>query len=73
MPITNVDVKDGNVVIPKGTSGVIVGVQWGDRTGYVVDFAQAVRVLVPEKAMTMEVKNAPKKSLTAKEEKEIGQ
>jgi hypothetical protein len=44
---TNREIKEGTVIIPKGTRGIVKGIQWGDKKdSYVVDFSQLSLVYV---------------------------
>ena len=69
---TKNDVKDDGVLIPKGTEGSIVGLIWGDKDGYCIDFPTASRVFVPREAVVLEVINASKESRTQEEEGQVG-
>jgi hypothetical protein len=67
---TKVEIKDYDIKIPKGITGVVVGVTWGDKCdGFVVDFPTASRVYVARENAIMEVENELLKS----HEKEEGQ
>lgn len=66
---TKIDVTDYDVKVPKGTVGVIVGVQWGDKTdGYIIDFPHASRVYVARENVITEVINVLQKSCSQEEE-----
>ncbi len=70
---TKVDITDYDVKVSKGTTGVIVGVQWGDKKdGYVMDFPNATRVFVARENVITEDKNASKESRTQEEEGQVG-
>lgn len=70
---TKNNITDYEVKIPKGITGVVRGVCWGDKDGYVVDFPQALRVFVKrEDAAIMEDTNALQKSCLQEEEGKDG-
>ncbi len=72
---TLVDCKEDKDVVAKGTKGLVVGVQWGDRgDGYVINFPQVSRMFVSREkvAIVTEDKNASEKSRTQEEEGKVG-
>lgn len=70
---TKSNVTDYENKIPKGVTGVVRGICWGDQDGYVVDFPQALRVFVKrEDAEITEDTNALQKSRTQEEEGKDG-
>jgi len=70
---TKNNITDYEVKIPKGVTGLVRGVCWGDRDGYVVDFPQAQRVFVKrEDAVIMEETNALQTSCSQEEERKGG-
>lgn len=70
---TKNNITDYETKIPKGVTGVVRGVCWGDQDGYVVDFPQAHRVFVKrEDAVIMEETDALSKSCSQEEEGKVG-
>jgi hypothetical protein len=69
---TKNNITDYNVKIPKGITGIVRGVCWGDQDGYVVDFPQSKRVFVKrEDADIMEDVNVLQKSYSQEEEGKV--
>jgi hypothetical protein len=67
--ITKNNITDYGNKVPKGTTGIVVGVCCGDQDGYVVNFPQAQRIFVKrEDAVIMEETNALQKSCSQEEE-----
>lgn len=51
---TKSEIKDGSIVIPKGSNGQVRAVQWGDKKeGYVVDFPHSSMVYVAKEDATI--------------------
>lgn len=70
---TKNNITDYENKIPKGVTGVVRGICWGNQDGYVVDFPQALRVFVKrEDAEITEDTNALQKSRTQEEEGKDG-
>lgn len=53
---TKRDIKDEAVVIPKGTKGLVKGIQWGEKKdGFVVDFSQPSLTFVSKEDVVISV------------------
>jgi hypothetical protein len=60
---TKNNITDYENKVPKETTGIVRGICWGDKEGYVVDFPHANNVFVKrEDAIIMEDTNALQKS-----------
>ena len=70
---TKTNITDYETKVPKGITGIVRGLCWGDQDGYVVDFPQNLRVFVKrEDAIITEETNALQETRSQEEEGKNG-